>query len=500
MKLVELNLNKISFHNTDIIDITLDIKDYTLETKNLTNININIYELGEKRNEFVFGFASEPKIKDDKLYISQKLSNSLKDGIYLIRHIKLIYEDKMNNNHYTKSLLPKDDFELKFFHITEKKENQSISKDEIKQRIEKISVSRNAYRNKVILTTKASDHKDVNSYQVLIFAIGCLLHTVQELHGFTIYPLSDRLDYSHMHNPVNEYISKKFGFSLPYNEKINIKFKNSTPLFVIDYPKVVAKDLNDAIQYCDELSDTIFSILAYDKGQRPNMFSFVVRNTETGEYSYDFQFPGYKGNLISDFSPSATANKIDNFSPILNSNPWVKFIFDSYSYAINERNIDLKYFRLWAILELIAKNEIISDSQEIVDAKNNPIQYISGEIVKTKNTLAKVYHLVYNSDLTQATTSSSIPNSKYYIVFESNQTIAIPDGAEKISLWKSLNAMYAIRNATAHQGKFIIEDAKKGTWRDKLASKYYIIGHSVLLNELERIVKHMIKLQIDKNS
>jgi hypothetical protein len=500
MELIKLDFDKISYHNTENINIVLDIQDSNIETSNLTNININIYKLDEKRNEFTYGFGSSPKLEKNKFNISQKLSESLKGGIYFIRHIKLVYGNIEKGDNCVKSLLPKRDFELKFFHIRNTEGCEPLTSTDIEKKIGVISKKRQVYRTEPILAYKEQDDISLKSYRVLIFGIGCLIHNVQELNGYTIYPINTGLDYSNMNNPVNDFISKHLRFNIPYNNKINKEFKSSAPLFVIDYLTVKSKDFSNAFLSCNAISQTIFSILANQNGQRPDLFAYIVIDCETNKYNFNFQFPGYQGNIVSDFSPTKTANEIDKLLPILSTDPWLKFVFDSHSFALNETNIDLKYFRLWAILELIAKKEITENNIKIVNAGNEYIQDDKGDITKTKYALAKVYYFVYKLNLMQTSSSSSIVGSEYSYMFEMNKTLNCPEGTEKIILWDSLSAMYAIRNATAHKGKFILEEAMNGNPKDKLAAKYYPIGFNMLLNQLESIVRKAIDNQIDKHN
>jgi hypothetical protein len=498
VRLIKQLLEKVSFHNTDILNVKFDFSDYDIKTENLTNINVNIYSLGTKRNDFVYGFGSIPEIDNNIFIISQKLSNSLKPGIYFIRHIKMIYGSPEEDTHKEISLLPKDDFELKFFYVGEN-EKDALSTEEINQKINEITFKRREYRNKKHITDNARLLSKPHYFRVQIFAIGCLLKNIQELEGITIYPLSNGLSYVNMNNVVNEHLHKMFSYKLPYNEKIDDDYKRSTPMFVIDYLQVNAIDYSDALKYCYDKNEAIFSILAFDKGQRPRLFSYVVIDQQIGECNYGFNFPGYSGNLISDFSPTSTANQIDKIEPLLRKDHWFKFLFESYSNAINEANIDIKYFRLWAILELMAKKEVSMSNIELIDTEGEVIKYQNGDTAKTNKTLGKIYHLIFTSEYTQSTASSSIPGKEYHIVFEAGEYQKAPKDGEKLTLWQTLNALYAIRNATAHEGDFVVEKMKKGDWKQKLAAKYYLGYFDILLNQLESMVKYLIKSKIDQN-
>jgi len=498
MQIIKQSLEKVSFQNTDILNVKFNFSDYALKTENLININVNIYSLGTKRNDFSYGFGSTPNIDKKTFIISQKLSSSLKSGIYFIRHIKMIYSNAKEEKYNEISLLPEDDFELKFFYISDNQEDV-LSIEEIHQKIEEITFNRRQYRNKIHITDNIHTLSQTHYFRVQIFAIGSLLKDIQELEGITIYPLSHGLSYVNMNDVVNEHLLKMTTCKLPYNEKIDNDYKRSTPMFVIDYLQVNAINYDDALKYCYGKSEAIFSILAFDKGQRPKLFSYVAIDQKTGECNYGFQFPGYSGNLVSDFSPTSTANQIDKIEPLLKDH-WFRFLFNSYSNAINEVNIDIKYFRLWAILELIAKKEVPISDTELVDAKNKIIKYQNNDSAKTNKTFGKIYFLIFTSGYTQSTVSSSIPGQEYHIVFETSDYQEVPINGEKLTLWQTLNALYAIRNATAHEGEFLVEKMKIGDWKQKLAAKYYINHFDILLNQLEGMVKYLISSKIKNKS
>lgn len=493
---VNVFIDKISYHNRDDIEITLNINNTELIKSNLNNVNIDISEFSEKRNEHKYGFGAIPIIQNNHIRIIQKLSDSLINGIYFISHIKFIYSRPDLPDYQEISFKPKENFELIFFHINHLI-NNSLTDKEISSRIHDMLKLREDYRNKTIISSSALDNSNTKEFKVLVFGVGCLLHTIQELNGYTIYPLNKGLDYSNLNNAVNHFLNEKFNFQIPLNPKIDEAFQKSTPLFVIDYHRVKALDEKDALMHCNVLSQTIFSILGLKKGQRPNIFATVVIDKIGLNYLYHFQFPGYGGNLVSEFSPTATANLIDKIFPLLSSNPWLKLIIDNHAFALNEDNIDLKYFRFWAVLELIAKKEIKNDNlnlllankQHIVDEKRNDL--------KTNTAFRKVYYYIYNCNFQKFISSCQVPGLEFSYMFEMNEYEESEASTEKITLWEALNAIYAIRNAAAHQGKFIIEVAQKGNWKDQLAAKYYALPFNLLLSHLETLVNNVIEKQIE---
>ncbi len=494
--LIKQVLHKTTYHNLENLDIDFDFSNYPLDIKNIKNININIYSLGTKRNDFVFGFGIKPIIDNNILTISQKMSASMKPGIYFIRHIKVMYGIIDSKDYKEISLLPKDNFELKFFYISDKKDDIKSS-TEIKRIIENISLNRHKYRDKIHQTHGSLALDKPNYLNVHIFALGCLVHSVQELEGITIYPISSKLSYENMNSIVNEHLDKKTKCSLPFREEIERDYGRSSPMFVIEFQKVNALDYNNALQYCRAKSESIFSILAYDKGQKPSLFSYVIINEESGECNYGFNFPGYKGNLVSDFSPTGTANRIDKIEPLLENDHWFKFLFKSYTNAINEENSDIKYFRLWAILELIANKEVIDNDIELKDAEKNVIKYQNGDTAKTNTKFGKVYYLIYKCNFSSTTASSQIHGREYHIVLEMSEYKDKSEDGEKLTLWEVLNALYAIRNSVAHEGEFIREKMEQGTWKEKLAAKYYNEKyHSILSGVLERMVRNLLDLKI----
>jgi len=497
MKSLKLSIDQTSYRINDNLEFYLEINNSSFDIEDLSNININIYRYGEKRIEFSLGFGTAPKLIDNKFIISKQIPQTLEEGIYFIRHIKFIFGDFEKGTHRELSFLPKRDFELVFFQIG-LEDGLAISRLEIFSRVLVLSQKQHDYKNKPILTSSAQKNKTNLEYNVLVFGVGNLIHNIHELNGYTIYPIKDGLNYSNMNNPVNEFLEKHLKVSIPFNESIDLKFRKSTPLFVIDYLTINAVNPKDAIDHSINLSQNIYSILGYKNGQRPEIFAYVCRDKSNNQLTYDFQFPGYAGELVNSFDPSAITKEIDNLNPLLENDPWLRFVIDNYSFAINDRNKDLRYFRLWAILELISKKEITENDIELLSPDGTPIILQNGQPRKTSNTLGKVYQCIYNANLQHVTYTSQIADISFNILFEMSEFHASNENIEKISLWEAVSAMYAIRNSVAHKGQFILSEAENGDWKDKLAVKYYSLGFNIFLSHMESVVKKIIDIQIEK--
>lgn len=496
---IELNLDKLSYKLGDTLNISFFTKGIDIDS--LEFININIFRLGKKRDELSLGFGDNVKLEHNKFKISRKLDMKMKEGIHFIEGIKLIYQ----KGPYKKGLdkIEHVPISKKYFQFGEP--NNKITKEEIEIQVKEILSERKKYRTHQIIACEENEKNNANKHRILIFGAGNFIFTSQELKGYTIHPIKGGLKHSNMLEAVNGYMKKNMGITIPNNKETQETLKKTIPIFVIEYTNVLALNFNTAFQYCLIHSENIFSILANQKGQRPYMFSSVVIDLKTTQYEWQIYPNNHNGNIVPEFTPTATADEIETLLPILSDDPWLKFIFDNFSHVQNERNRALKYFRLWSMLEFIANEKVPEDTIGIKYANNQPILLGDGKQRKTTGALNKIYHFIYTLDLSQSTFSH--PHHNIPFLFEMSQVSAVSKKTEKIILWDFLRAMYAIRNAAAHTGDFIPKDALKGKPDEKLAAKYYKYGDNSLnlvplefdpfLSRFEGLVKDVIDNLID---
>lgn len=343
---------------------------------------------------------------------------------------------------------------------------------------------------KHFITSNAAISDNKSSFGLIFFCTGGLIHQKQSVDGITICPIESKLDYKDLNDSINGFLSENLETELPYNDRYASEYRAANPLFAIIFHAVTAIDKDDAYYFCYEKTMNIFSIIGFKNEFRPSIVALFHIEEGATKYAYHFQISGYKGNLVQDFNPNKLADAISKYLPVIENKPLSKMLLEDYSFSMNESNLDFRYFRLWAILEFIAKRIIHDNNITLLDANKNVCKYNDGNIAKTKGALGKVYQMIYDGDYNKYTYSNSTTGTVYSITFEmTNPEKEIKD---KISLWDSIQCLYSIRNAVAHQGRIIIEDLLRGKKSDSMAGKYLQKDRGSFIGFIEYLVKQTI--------
>jgi len=486
---VNLTLNKTTYSRDEELQIELDLGLSPDLASNLTTINIDISIINVERNRFVWGFGYAPQVVNNKIQIRRKLDENLSEGLYVISGLKFIYGRDGSRQIV---LGPEKDIPRTLFWLGSKSDT-SIDHVGLNSRFKELLIARNNYINKVIITRQASEPAaPTKNYIVLVFAVGCLVHGTHNLAGYTIYPLRQGYSYEHMLKSINNFLAKKCGITLSFDKGIDEDFGHSTPLFVIEYKNVVALDEIDAARWCADYSDDIFTILSYEKGQRPNQYATVAIEPKTKRLWQWFHFPGYSGNLISSFNPSSTADMIDALLPRIQNSPWLDLILHSFGEATSEKNVNVAYLKHWSVLELIGKRRVRENDIKLTYPNGDAIIDSQGKNATTKNALGKVYRWLMQSEVPALNGSD--------VIFETYQTArerAMPDNEiEIVKLWDVLKAAYEIRNSTAHEGSFDLAKASQGDERQKLAAYLFNLANNIHFDYTKLITKYAVSQEI----
>jgi len=465
--MVDARLNKTTYKSGDVIQIQLDFGQNVSLLDGVSNYNIDIFKVDVERNNLAFSFSGTPIPIGGFVFIRKELPDTFREGLYMVSGIRLIRDENLEKV----APISVEDRTKLFFWFSE--QGVSLSELELTEKINELNHQRGSYSNATTVTSAASIRTKQKKYRVLVYGVGCLLHSTQPMQGYTLHPLKRGFDYNHMLDAVNSYSDPELGIRHIAVEKIQEAFGSSTPLFVIDFHNVIAVDHSDAGQHCSKLSEDIFTVLAYEKGQRPNSFASVIVDQETNQSWHAFHFPGYRGNLVSDFNPSSTSHVLARLLPKIKTSPWVDLIMRIYADAVSEANLFYACFKCWSILELIAKNKVVDDSIHLLHPNASPVRDNNGNHVTTKNARGKVYfHLI----------SSNIPpliscNGSKKVIYETYQDATndpnFDASTQVVTLWDFVSALYEIRNATAHSGEFNLSKARHGTLREQLAAQLW---------------------------
>lgn len=484
-------LNKTTYHPGDEINIQIDFSDSHGWLENVSNINIDIFRVDIERNNFAFGFGASPPKENNIAIIAQQLPKDFQKGLYVVSGIRLIYGENAQETRNVRV----DDPRTRFFWLSD---DGTLDESDLYRKISEFEDARDRYVNSEIRTSAGTGRAQCEQFKVVIFGVGCLLHAPQLMAGFALYPLGQGYSYDHMREAVNAFMQGRHGIYLEKVDSIASSFESSTPLFAVEYNNVRSVDHLDAGAHCAHLSENIFTILAYDRGQRPRSFATVMVNTTSGQKWQGFHFPGYKGNLVSDFNPASTANTLQRLLPKIENSPWVDLLLRIYADAKSESNRDYACLKFWQILEMVAKKHVLHNSIEIVKPDGAPITDAKGDSINTKNALGKVYKYLFDKEGGSAFCQIG-ENEK--IFFESSDDARnnpnFDQNTKVVSLWETLSALYEIRNATAHSGKFDIESASRGSERERKAAELLELSHGTFIRHVESLLMMTVSAEVN---
>jgi len=492
---MKVTLSNTSFSKKDNIKLYIDFESDLDLLKKVTNISINISRIDKQRNHFVLGFGSAPDISSSIAQASKSIPDNWEEGLYLISSINLITAETPEGNI---RIVPRKDIPDLFFWYSGT-QSLELVEHELTDKINQLNDERGRFMNTELISSNVTDINKATSYKVMIFAVGCLVHSPQIMKGYTLHPLDRGYDYSHMLDAVNSFVTLKHGITLEPVESIKHSFSSSTPLFVIEYINIKAIDHIDAGKFCTLLSEKIFTILAYEKGQRPSHFASLIVDSNSNESWQAFHFPGYRGNLVSDFNPSSTADALERILPKIDTSPWIDLLMRTYADAESEQNSNYACLKFWSILEMVAKKEVTDNNIELSYPNGDAIYDFGGNVVKTKSALGKVYKHVLDSGVPSSIISNGENGTK--LIFESyDDAEKNPNFDEKttiIKLWETMSALYEIRNSTAHSGKFDYDAAKTGNAREQLAAKLWELEYQTFLREIRNILKFIVSKELN---
>lgn len=437
----------------------------------ITNVSLDFFRIEGMRDQFAFGFGMAPRVVAGALELEQNFPADFKAGIYRISSAMLTIgsiegaSERPGTARQNVCVV----FLPVIFQARTALEHPA-SPEAITHQAHAIWARRRQRANKPFIVPPLTDVKGQPRFLIYVFGVGCLIHQMQQLEGFALLPLGQGLSHRNMSEIVNRFLESNGLEPLPFIEETEQAFAESTPAFVIAYAVVVATDSETALEYCREHAGRVFSILGLDRGQKPRAFAYVATQYDTTQWWHRFDFPGYRGNLLSDFNPVRTANEVERLLPRLEANPFSRLIVSTYSDATSEQEYGFALLRFWSVLELVAEHNISSgipvrhpDGAAILNAKGNP------ETTSSKHGRVYAYILANGAFEESASYTESGILKSYHVGDAKNPNVTT--GTEVFTLWEMVRATYAIRNAIAHEGQFDLLKAQTGDVFQKLAAR-----------------------------
>ncbi|WP_321853191.1 hypothetical protein [Paraburkholderia tropica] len=412
-----------------------------------SNVSFNAELVKRERNHFGFGFGTTPLIRDGAVTVSQKIPINAQEGVYLINGITL--NEFNDGSHQIKCIR-----HTPIFFVIRNQDDRDIDDRELAQIVRDLELRRTEYMRAEIRTSNANSNEGV-ACRVLVFGVGCLLHSRQQMEGISITPLKRGFSHQRLHDIVDTTLTELGIGTLKFDPVIEAQYESATPTFLIDYGHVVGKDPSDALLYCQKHSELIFVLLGLNRGHKPRAFYSVAIDTLTGNASTDsFRSPHYRGNYLADFDAGMSAALIESAIPKLEANPFLRLIVRSFAEATAEVDPNIALLRSWTVLELLSGRSVTRDIP-IFDASGTAILNKRGNPKTTSAAEGRVYQYIMDNNPAPWVMSDTVDGVQrtFLLGSESDNPNATP-GSIHVSVWDVVRAAYAIRNCVAHEGYF----------------------------------------------
>lgn len=244
---------------------------------------------------------------------------------------------------------------------------------------------------------------------------------------------------------------------------------------VFEFPNIWASDEAEADALAMTETDKLVLTLTYLRYAAPRPIMIALESRTPQQIRFRSLREGYTGNLIGGFMAGESSRELLRVGSAIATAPEVELYVNLYLEARREKQEDSRYFKLWAVLETIAINEIAEGAKVFLD---DGTPWPNGGT--TSQAAPRVFELVR---------STSIAGRQW------------PNGGD---LYDFVRSVYGRRNATAHYGRFTPTDPVQQTqaqwypWAIKTLSVGS--GQPGWLWALDLVVHEIVGTQIAKNA
>ena len=482
---VEAKLDRLSFIPGETVQLVLTFRVPQEDLQTVSNISVDFFKVEVRRNQFAFGFGSAPTCNANSLQIGQGIPASVQPGLYVVHSATLCRGENLSNQQTV-------NFRSLFF-VVRSAAQMPVATDELNTMINDLEMRRSAYVHCRIRTNKADQcGAELKSFHVLVFGVGCLLHAHQQLEGYFIAPLGAGFSHRRLCEIVDTTLRNLGIEGLAFMEETERQFGSSTPTFLVSYNMVEAVDHDDALEYCRHHAAVLFEILGLDRGQMPREFACMAIEYGSNRRWHLFMMPGYRGNLLSDFNPVSTANRIEDMLPKLRGDPFLRLLTKTFAEATAEEDYGFSLLRCWSVLELVADREI-GKGRALLHPDGSPILNPRGNPETTNSKHGRVYqYIMTRGAYKESGTYTDNGVQRSYIIGRDSSDPNYAPTTDLISLWEMVRAVYEIRNAVAHEGQFNPTKAATGDSHQQLAARLKNSGNPDPLRFIKEQARHVI--------
>ena len=138
------------------------------------------------------------------------------------------------------------------------------------------------------------------------------------------------------------------------DEERRSRYTQGQPSAVVHFPRVFAADISRAIEIVREEGENLTRLLALQGGHYGESFGYYIYDKSHRNVYWDIFYPTYRGNLLGNWLDEKSGEaKLG----VLRGNARAQLYASLYKEANREVQTEFAYFRLWNLLETIARSK-----------------------------------------------------------------------------------------------------------------------------------------------
>ncbi|MCX6217837.1 hypothetical protein [Spirosoma sp.] len=310
-------------------------------------IRLRIYRISiEEEYDILEKFFFFDLLKDNEgLYIVRVKAEYLDPGLYRIAYAELNIIEKENRDQILRFDIYEDDqinspgFELSTTSCAQ------TSFDLINSKIN------NIYLHRInIMNSGFGDNTKNSFFKVFVFCKDIYLTKRYDYDKYEIIPF-ESLGYYDTIELINKFllINNLQPLTYPLGDEVS---SHNSPGIVISFPKLFADNVDEAGNIAEEEVLTLLKAFSLTRVS----YGSIISCTVLDEASLNIRIykPSYTGSLMpgDEFGENPFNNRA--IVKFLKDNGFLNLCVSLYAEALNEKNIELAYSKLWSILESMA--------------------------------------------------------------------------------------------------------------------------------------------------
>lgn len=194
-----------------------------------------------------------------------------------------------------------------------------------------------------------------NTFQFIYFLIDCKVTVPLDLYDFILKPF-DKIGISDLAAVMSRFLSEQNVQIQIFEIEKMLLNHHHIPITLLILPKVLANSEKEAILLADTEAKLLSDVVSINRHGYGEIIGTIAIK-QNGELLLRGRPKIYRGNLMG--GDISGEYKTGLFSVIdrVRAKPKVQLYLSLYTSSFQEEKIEFRYFRLWSLLETIAKNK-----------------------------------------------------------------------------------------------------------------------------------------------